>query len=238
MIGVAFALKQEAKEFLAALEEKRWEEAPSASLCAGRIGERRVAVAIIGMGRARAARGAEELLRRFSVRLLILAGYAGALRREIKRGQIAVASNYLDAGSALWFSGGDVPELRIATVDAVVGDPESRGKLAEATGADLVDMETDAVANVARSQGVAFVSLRVVTDNVEDRLPTGAIAAAWESERGSIRLLPLLLYLATHPVEIGPLLRFARFLPEARRRLTRRLLELVYSLGSGGRSAA
>lgn len=238
MIGIAFAVKHEAKEFLAALENKRWEKTASLPLCFGRLGEQQVAVAIIGMGRERASRGAERLLRQCAVRLLILAGYAGALRPEIKRGQVAVASNYLDAGSALWFSAGAVPELRIATVDDVVGDPEGRKKVAEETGADLVDMETDAVAGVARSQGVSFVSLRVVSDDFEDRLPVEAIAAAWESEGGSVRPLPLALYLASHPAEIGPLLRFARFLPEARHRLTRRLLELVYSLGgSGGTSA-
>ncbi|MDD4932518.1 MAG: nucleoside phosphorylase [Methylacidiphilaceae bacterium] len=234
MIGIAFAVKHEAKEFLAALDKKRWGKEPSASLCTGQLREKEVAVAIIGMGRERAARGTEQLLREFSVRLLVLAGYAGALRPQIKRGQVAVASNYLDAGSALWFSGGEVPELRIATADAVVGDPESRRKLAEATGADLVDMETDAVASIARSRGVPFVSLRVVTDDFEDRLPVDAIAAAWESEGGRIRPIPLALHLVTHPAEIGPLLRFARFLPEARHRLTRRLLELVYSLGGSG----
>ncbi|VVM08504.1 5'-methylthioadenosine/S-adenosylhomocysteine nucleosidase [Methylacidimicrobium cyclopophantes] len=234
MIGIAFAVKHEAKELLAALEKKRWEKTPEALLCTGRIGEKQIAVAIVGMGRERAARGSELFLRRFPLRLLILAGYAGALRPDIQRGQIAVASNYLDAGSALWFSGGEVPELRIATTDVVVGDPESRRKLAEETNADLVDMETDAVASVARARGVPFVSLRVVTDGFEDRLPVDAIAAAWESEGGTVRALPLTIYLATHPGEIGPLLRFARFLPEARHRLTRRLLELVYSLGGGG----
>lgn len=239
MIGVAFAVLHEAKEFLSALEKKRWEKAATPSLCFGQLGEQPVATAIIGMGRQRAARGAEQLLRQCTVRLLILAGYAGALRPEIKRGQIAVASNYLDAGSALWFAGGAVPALRIATADVVVGDPETRKKLAEETGADLVDMETDAVAGVARSHGVSFISLRVVTDDFEDRLPVDAIAAAWESEGGTIRPLPLALRLATHPAEIGPLLRFARFLPEARHRLTRRLLELVYSLdGSGGASGS
>jgi adenosylhomocysteine nucleosidase len=239
MIGIAFAVRHEAKEFLAALEKKRWEKAAAASLCTGWIRQQEVAVAIIGMGRERAARGTEQFLGQLPVRLLVLAGYAGALRPEIKRGQIAVASNYLDAGSALWFSGAEVPEARIATADAVVGDPESRRKLAEATGADLVDMETDAVANIARSRGIPFVSLRVVTDDFEDRLPVDAIAAAWESQGGSIRPIPLTLHLATHPAEIGPLLRFARFLPEARHRLTRRLLELVYSLeGSGGTSAS
>ncbi|QSR84292.1 nucleoside phosphorylase [Methylacidimicrobium sp. B4] len=238
MIGIAFAVKHEAKEFLATLQRKRWEKEGATPLCLGQVGDRRVAVAIIGMGRERAARGTELLLRRCSVRLLILAGYAGALRPEIKRGQVAVASNYLDAGSALWFSGGEVPELRIATADVVVGDPESRRKLAEETGADLVDMETEAVAGVARSRGISFVSLRVVTDDFEDRLPVDAIAAAWESESGTVRPLPLTLYLAAHPGEIAPLIRFARFLPEARHRLTRRVLELVYSLGgSGGASA-
>ncbi|WP_018290308.1 hypothetical protein [Verrucomicrobium sp. 3C] len=238
MIGIAFAVKHEAKEFLAALEKKRWEKAAAASLCTGKLGDKEVAVAIIGMGRERAARGTEQFLRQFPVRVLVLAGYAGALRPEIQRGEIAVASNYLDAGSALWVSGGKVPELRIATASAVVGNPEGRRQLAKATGADLVDMETEAVASIARSRGVPFLSLRVVTDDFEDRLPVDAIGAAWESEGGSIRPIQLTLHLATHPAEIGPLLRFVRFLPQARHRLTQRLLELVYNLGeSGGTSA-
>lgn len=234
MIGIAFAVKHEAKEFLAALQEKRWDKGAPIAVCLGRAGDRRVAVAIIGMGRERAARGAEALLRHSPVRLLILAGYAGALRPEIPRGQVAVASNYLNTGLALWFSGGGVPELRLATNDVVVGDPESRKKLAEETGADLVDMETDAVAAVAQAHGIPFASLRVVTDGFEDRLPVQAIAAAWENEGGTVRPLPLALHLAANPGEIGPLLRFVRFLPEARHRLTRRLLELVYSLEESG----
>lgn len=238
MIGIAFAVKHEAKELLAALEKKRWEKESPTPLCTGQVGGQQVAVAIIGMGRERATEGSERLFRQSPVRLLILAGYAGALRPGIRRGQVAVAANYLDSGSALWFSGGEVPELRITTTDVVVGDPESRRKLAEETGADLVDMETDAVANVARSRGASFISLRVVSDDFEDRLPVDAIAAAWESGGGTVRPVALALHLARHPAEIGPLLRFARFLPEARHRLTRRLLELVYSIGgSGGTNA-
>ncbi|CAB4242666.1 Nucleoside phosphorylase [Methylacidimicrobium sp. AP8] len=239
MIGVAFAVKHEAGEFLAALQEKRWDKETSPPVCLGRAGGRRVAVAIIGMGRERAARGAEVLLRHSPIRLFILAGYAGALRSGIQRGQVAVAANYLNTGLALWFSGGGVPALRLATADVVVGDPESRKRLAEETGADLVDMETDAVAAIAQGRGVPFVSLRVVTDTLEDRLPVEAIAAAWESEGGTVRPLALALRLVAHPGEIGPLLRFVRFLPEARHRLTQRLMELVYSLeGSGGTSGS
>jgi adenosylhomocysteine nucleosidase len=62
-------------------------------------------------------------------------------------------------------------KLTLLTVNDVVESPEQKRKLFEQTGAELVDMETFAVAEVCRLREVPFLSIRVILDAAEDRIP-------------------------------------------------------------------
>ena len=57
------------------------------------------------------------------------------------------------------------------TVDTVVDSPEKKKKLREDTNADLVDMESAAVALIARENSIGFLAIRGISDTSEETLP-------------------------------------------------------------------
>ncbi len=75
------------------------------------------------------------------------------------------------------------------------------------TGADVVDMESLGVAQVAVSRGLPFLVVRVVVDTAADRLPEAVLAA---SSGGEVRIARLLQELLRRPGDLLPLLRLAR----------------------------
>ena len=59
----------------------------------------------------------------------------------------------------------------LLTVDALVRTAKERRRLAEEHGAMAVDMETFAVAGVCRQERIRFLSVRAISDTVDDELP-------------------------------------------------------------------
>jgi adenosylhomocysteine nucleosidase len=59
----------------------------------------------------------------------------------------------------------------LVTVDGIVRQPEERKALAEKYSALVCDMESFAVAEACREQGVPFLAVRVISDAVDDQLP-------------------------------------------------------------------
>jgi nucleoside phosphorylase len=95
---------------------------------------------------------------------------------------------------------------RIADSQTMVATPEARARLAALTGAIAVDMESAAIARVARERGIPFAAIRVVTDGPDDTLvinwdryrrPDGsmrtaaAVLSALRTTRGMAELLRL-----------------------------------------------
>jgi hypothetical protein len=52
-----------------------------------------------------------------------------------------------------------------------VESPEQKRTLHDRTGAEFVDMETFAVADVCRSRAIPFFAFRVILDTVDERIP-------------------------------------------------------------------
>jgi adenosylhomocysteine nucleosidase len=57
------------------------------------------------------------------------------------------------------------------TADSVIRTPGEKKATLEQSGAMAVDMETFAVAEVCRRRQVAFSSVRVISDAIDERLP-------------------------------------------------------------------
>jgi hypothetical protein len=71
-----------------------------------------------------------------------------------------------------------VMPMAIVTVSRVLASVEAKRRLAATSGAQLVDMETHAVATVARAAGLACGSVRVVSDDATQDLPREVAALA------------------------------------------------------------
>jgi adenosylhomocysteine nucleosidase len=98
----------------------------------------------------------------------------------------------------------------------VVATPAGKRDLARSSGAVAVDLESAAIAAVAREAGLPFVAVRVIADTHADTLP--ADVEKWIDAAGERRLLPL-LGVALLPAQWGNLLALARRYRAARRTL-------------------
>jgi hypothetical protein len=95
----------------------------------------------------------------------------------------------------------------IAGVDHVSADREDKARLRSATGAAAVDMESHIAARAAKSHGLPFAALRIVSDGAQRTLPAAARIALHPS--GGIDLSAVLRSIIRAPAQILPLMRTA-----------------------------
>lgn len=178
-VGVVMALPTEAGYFIDRLKRVRRYKARSLTVIEGELEGRVLALVVSGVGPAAARRGAERLLDGHRPRLLVSAGFAGALDPALNRNDLVVAQSVANpSGETIEIDGGlvdDVEAIRrvgkLLLVDRVITESTEKARLREEHGADLIDMETFAVAVAARDRGVPFASLRVVSDDARSELP-------------------------------------------------------------------
>ncbi len=123
-----------------------------------------VVVVAGGIGRNAARRAAEAVVEKYEPTVLISAGIAGALTAKLKVGDVVEGAEVVDADSGVRFrtSGG---ESVIVTVSSVSG-PEEKRLLADRYKADVVDMESAAVAEVARKRRIEFKAIKAISDEL------------------------------------------------------------------------
>ena len=165
------------------------------------------------------ARTASELLLAQGVTRLISWGCAAALSESLKPGDLILADTLIDAEGIQinihpeWI--GLANTLLSTHVKAHIGSlAESRTIVAAAkdkkhlhtqTGAIALDMESTAVAKVARQNGLPFLTIRTVADPVHMDLPK-AINHSLNDE-GDVVLAKLLAFIALHPTELPGLIK-------------------------------
>lgn len=174
--GIVFAMPVEADAFAARAREARETQAAGLVFHEGLVAGRRVAWVVSEAGVERAARACRLLVEGHRPRLIISAGFAGALSTGFVRGDVVMPGRAFRAGdTVLDLVAAEQPPKQpmatIATVDRVACSADDKRALAEATGADLVDMETWGVARAARDAGLGCACLRVVSDTARDSLP-------------------------------------------------------------------
>lgn len=178
-IGLIFALNLEAGGFVDRLEQQTSMRCASYFEHAGWLHGRRVMVAEAGVGRAAAGQAAADFLRLHQPHWLISAGFAGSLDPAVQRGDVVMATELVDEQGVQLDTGLKLdtrhqPGLhggRLLTVDHLVRDVAERRALAERHGAVACDMETLAVAQACQRQRTRFISVRVISDGVDDELP-------------------------------------------------------------------
>lgn len=148
----------------------------------GSIGERRVGIVETGVGREAAGSGCRDLIEVRKPQWIISAGFAGALSPRLKRGHVLLADRVADASGrslAVGLQLGDeaaesqpsVHVGRLLTVDELITDPAQKRRLGEEHDALACDMESLAVAEVCREAKVRFLSVRIISDAVDERIP-------------------------------------------------------------------
>jgi len=174
-----------------------------------------------GLGYAAAASAARDLLHE-GAKALLSWGYAGALDPSLQPGDIVVPACLIGPGSECIVpdaglvaaithcvaAGTTINKLPIAHVDSVLATVQQKRDLFQVTGAAAVDMESLAVAHIARDAGVAMASIRAIVDPAGFTLPLAALSAV--DAKGRPRPLALLLSLLRHPHDCVALWRLQR----------------------------
>jgi adenosylhomocysteine nucleosidase len=179
---VVFALGVESCGLADRLEESTTLGGQSFREHAGRLGPQRVVVIEGGVGREAAARATDDAVALHQPAWVVSAGFAAGLRPELRRGHIVMADSLLDEQGGEWAVGFKIdPEVaastaglhvgRLLTVDRLVRTSEEKRRLGEQFDAVALDMETTAVAEVCRRHHLRMLSVRVISDAVDDQLP-------------------------------------------------------------------
>ena len=201
---------------------------------AARACDTRVRLEISGMGPARARVAAQRQVAAGATSLTS-EGFAGALRAPLRVGDLALPREVIDSSGQRFAVDPNmhgqlnralcapfhVHQGALAGVDQVVDEVVRKGTLARGFDVDVVDMESAAIARVARDAGLPFAVLRVICDGPLQGIPRcteGALDA-----QGRVLVARLTSALALRPWELLGLLRLGVATVRASRVLERAL---------------
>jgi adenosylhomocysteine nucleosidase len=177
------------------------------------------------------AQAAAELLTSKGITQLISWGCAAALDETLKPGDLTLADTLIDSDNTRIDIDSDwhrysknllskvltVHTGRLAESKSIVSTSNDKQQLQSATGAIALDMESVAVAKVARQHALPFLAIRAIVDPVSMDLPQ-AINHALD-DQGDIVLSKLLLFIAQHPAELPGLIRLGLYFNAAKNTL-------------------
>jgi adenosylhomocysteine nucleosidase len=225
---LAFALRREARYFWRSLLP--WWPLPEAPCPAIRSG--RVLMLETGIGQAAASRALEWALgTAVRPRLVVSAGFSGALRSTEAVGDLVLATEVVDVEGNNWaatwpedFRG--PPELkkgRLLCVPELISDPSEKQRLAERHQALAVDMESAALARASAQHGIPFAALRCISDDAQTALSPRLAGLLCGARVSAFRLAGAV---ARRPGILPQLLRLARDTRTAARVLAQALAPL------------
>ena len=122
-----------------------------------------------GIGAEAARRATEAVMALYQPELVQSVGFAGALDPALKVGETFLPSRVIDArdGSSVETATGRGVLVSAATIAGA----EQKVKLAQAYGAQAVDMEAAAVARGAQARGVRFMAVKAISDESTFPMP-------------------------------------------------------------------
>ena len=176
--GIVFALAVEADPFVSRVSGSVSTQAGGLMIYEGSLAGRRIVWVVAGAGEERAAHAAGLLIDGHRPHRMVSPGFAGGLVENLPRGSLTTPHRVLRRGQepialAPWPDTTLVSSTvtTLLTADSIATTSLEKRALAQATGADLVDMETWGVARRAMAAGLDCHSLRVISDAVDDQLP-------------------------------------------------------------------
>lgn len=239
---VIFALGREARDFRR--EFRPHLAFPGGPCIAHFCGPAWLSVLVVetGVGSARMAASLEWLLRAprlggvpYRPKVVVSAGYSGALREDSQIGDVLLATDIADLAGNVWPTTwpGALPAEkwcpalhrgRLLTVAGLIATAEEKRRLGQKYQAAAVDMETAVVARLCSEHGVPFGCVRAISDNLDIDLSHQLVELVFEGRVAPGRLLAAL---ARRPRLASQLWRLARHTRLASRNLGKALGELL-----------
>ena len=230
MIAITFALPAESSDFISLLEKPAHNSREGVETIRGQLYGKSVAVIHTGVGRKICSQRMEILLRRERFEYLISAGFAGALEKELRIGQLLIAENY-SSPQLLRSPGLDLADDgiflgKLLTVSEVIESNAEREQLAAKIGAAAVDMETEFIAEACAGHHLPMLSLRAISDTPSEPFPAPA-HILFDLEKQKTDFARLAFYLMTHPGAFARLNAFRERVAVARKVLAGALEKIL-----------
>lgn len=178
-VGIVAALPIEVGEFIDGLKKVWKYQAVKVPVIEGEHGGRIIALAVGGPGRAAARRAADLLISGHRPRWIVSAGFAGATNPALARNDLVLPDEVIDLEGARRpieppvevFQNVPHKQGRLLTLDQPVLRSAEKEAIWQTQQADLVDMETSAVAALCQEKLVRFLAIRVISDDATSDLP-------------------------------------------------------------------
>lgn len=128
-----------------------------------------VAILVTGMGRKNAETAVRDFLAACPVELVLTCGFAGGLDPALAPGAVVFATNEENLSANLRAAGATPAKFLCADRVAVMAAEKQQLRIA--TGADAVEMESEAIQFICRERGIPCATVRVISDGAGEDLP-------------------------------------------------------------------
>jgi adenosylhomocysteine nucleosidase len=196
----------------------------------------KILLCFAGAGPINAERATQNLINQGATHLISW-GCAAALSPDLKPGHLVLASgiksdNQHFNSDADWIKhlhqllspSLSLSAANLAASKQLVASSQEKQQIFQQTGAIALDMESGAIAELAQTNGLAFVAIRAIADPASMNLPN-AIAHSL-NDNGQVVLTRLLTYLISHPWEIPCLIKLGLHFNAAQKTLKTVALQL------------
>jgi len=231
MIAIFSALEAEVGELKKGMVIKTTSIDQDCRIYAGKLAGKDILLVLSGMGKERAKLAAGLVLNKYPVGALVSSGFGGALNNQTTAGDVVIYATLIcedkrgdfprkalhpDPGLVSAAEKGyDASDLRVLagqgiTISQVCVTPESKLKLGQLSGADVVDMESYWIGLIAAERNIPFLAARSIFDSVEDDLTL----LSHITDEGEVKPRKALGYFSGHP---GQLRKAASFSANSRK---------------------
>ena len=208
----------------------------------GKWGQQSIVLVRSGVGKQRAEVSTLQVIERFQPKALISIGYAGAVQPELNIGDLVITDSiieengeegreyhpdpyWLDRARSVQCS----DEIKVVvggllTVNTVIHDPEAKRELGKRYGVQAVEMETCAIARVAEDKILPLLSVRVISDRVDQELLD---SSSFLGSDGEISSFKAGWHVLTHPSSLKSALSLRAQTQFATETMTRFLSDLL-----------
>ena len=232
-IGILVAMREELQSILQ-LWPLDW--TGPGDFYSGKCGSVRIQVALSGAGLERAQDAARQLARLGAPNLLLSVGLSGGLKRDLKVGDLVLASHSQVLGGEPEVTNQELLERvrqsypcrvgGLLSLPVVLCKPGDKAIIAAACPEALaLDMESYSLAQTAAEHKIPWLALRAVSDSLHESLPLDFNKSM--NEKGQVSRLRLIGQLIHRPAAVTRLIRFSGHVQRAQASLLKGLDNLL-----------
>ena len=182
-------------------------------------------ILVTGIGQQNTERAFRNLLGRLTPQRVFTCGFAGGLNADLKLGDVLFETG--DAGLRDQLNATGAMPAKFFCAARIATTVAEKRELRRVTGADAVEMESDAIHAVCREQGIPCATVRVISDTADEDLPLDFNRLANPDLSLSYRKLAVAI--AKSPGKILALMKFGRRTGFAAKRLGEVLMKVISS---------